>query len=175
MEAGLSGIRSVGPFDGWLRDAILNFKYYDEWARVEQLGECLARIVVEMEPAGAMVPVPLHPTRLRARGYNQSALLAKVLSDSLGVPMVEAASRIRATDQQARLSGAQRVANVDGAFAVRPGFDPAGMHLILVDDVITTGATINACARALVAGGAASVRAVTLARQLDHKSDVSSP
>jgi ComF family protein len=122
-----------------------------------------------------MVPVPLHPTRLRTRGYNQSALLAKVVSDSLGVPMVEAASRVRATDQQARLSGAQRVANVDGAFAVSPGFDPAGMHLILVDDVITTGATINSCARALVAGGAASVRAVTLARQLDHKSDVSSP
>lgn len=165
----------MGPFEGWLRDAILSFKYYDEWARVEQLGDCLPRVVADMEPSGVLVPVPLHPSRLRVRGYNQSALLAKAVSDSLGVPVVEAASRIRATDQQARLSGAERVANVDGAFAVSPGFDPAGLHLILVDDVITTGSTINACARVLVAGGAASVRAVTLARQMDHDTNVSMP
>jgi ComF family protein len=175
MEPGLAEIRSVGPFDGWLRDAILSFKYHDEWGRVEQLGQCLARVVAEMEPVGTLVPVPLHPSRLRARGYNQSALLAETVSAILGVPVVGAASRIRATDQQARLSGAQRVANVDGAFAVSPGFDPRGLHLILVDDVITTGSTINACARVLVAGGATSVRAVTLARQMDHESYVDRP
>lgn len=168
MAPGLSGVRSVGPYDGWLRESVLNFKYYDEWARVEQLAECLARVVADLAPAGGLVPVPLHPSRLRSRGYNQSALLANAVSERLGIPIVEAVQRIRATDQQARLSGAQRVVNVEGAFAVTPGFDPAGMDLILVDDVITTGSTINACARVLVAGGAASVRAVTLARQLDH-------
>lgn len=167
MEPGLAAVRSLGPFDGWLRDSILNFKYYDEWARVEQLGGALARVVAEMGPVDGLVPIPLHASRLRSRGYNQSALLATVVGTSLGVPVAEAVTRIRATDQQARLSGAERVVNVEGAFAIPPDYDPAGMRLVLVDDVITTGSTINACARVLVAGGA-SVRAVTLARQMDH-------
>lgn len=166
MASGLAQVRSVGPFSGWLREAILNFKYHDEWARAEHLGLELAQVVATMPPVDALVPVPLHRSRLRSRGYNQSALLANVAGDIHRVPVLDAISRTRSTAQQTTLSAAERAANVAGAFALAPGFDPAGRSLLLIDDVVTTGSTLNACAELLAEHGAAVVRAVTLARQL---------
>lgn len=164
--SGLAQVRSVGPFSGWLREAILCFKYHDEWARAEHLGHALARVVATMPPVDALVPVPLHRSRLCARGYNQSALLAKVVGDVLDLPVVEAIRRTRPTAQQTTLSAAERAANVAGAFALAPSYNPAGRSLVLIDDVVTTGSTLNACAELLARHGAAAVKAATLARQL---------
>lgn len=166
MVPGLRQVRSVGPFTGWLRDAIHSFKYHHEWARFEHLGPQLATIVAKMQPLDGLVPVPLHRSRLRDRGFNQSAVLATMVGERLGLPVVSALERTRATVQQTGLSATERQQNVDGAFAVANGIDLGGANLLLIDDVVTTGAVLNACATTLVRGGAASVRAATLARQV---------
>ncbi len=115
--------------------------------------------------ADVVVPVPLHPRRLAERGYNQAALLAAHVADELDAPhAARALARVRPTLQQARCDRDARLANVDGAFAARPGAVLSGLRVALVDDVITTGATLSACAGALRAAGAASVVAVVLAR-----------
>jgi ComF family protein len=115
-------------------------------------------------PVDVIVPVPLHPARLRRRGYNQAALLARELGRRVGLPVEERAlQRVRATRSQMRLSAADRRRNVQGAFRCADG-RVRGRRVLLLDDVCTTGATLEACADALRAGGAESVWALTLAR-----------
>jgi ComF family protein len=113
-----------------------------------------------------VVPVPLHPARLAERGYNQSALLGAAAARELGAPLeARALVRTRPTAQQARLDQASRRENVAGAFAVRAGGAALrGRRVVLVDDVATTGATLEACRAALLEGGAASVTALCVAR-----------
>jgi ComF family protein len=120
-----------------------------------------------VEERAALVPVPLAATRLRERGYNQSALIARALARSGGGPTCERALvRTRATPSPTRLTPAQRVRNVSGAFRVpgeaRP--DLRGVHVVLVDDVVTTAATLVACAAALHEGGARVVSCATFGR-----------
>lgn len=110
--------------------------------------------------ADVVVPVPLHRSRRRARGFNQARELAR----RLGVPMVDVLRRIRATPSQTDLPADARHANVQNAFALKRGRGVEGLRIVLVDDVSTTGATIEACARVLRAAGAADVSAVTAAR-----------
>ena len=113
--------------------------------------------------ADVIIPVPLHAARLTERGYNQSALLARILSREVGVPIDETALvRAKATQQQATLNALERRKNVEDAFACRGNV--TSKHVVLVDDVCTTGSTLEACAVALRAAGAASVWAFTLAR-----------
>jgi ComF family protein len=115
----------------------------------------------------ALVPVPLAPERLRERGYNQSAALAVALASTLGLTVWDdVLLRTRATRSQTRLTPTERLANVAGAFRSAPAAGPRlrGAHLVLVDDVVTTAATLNACAAALVAGGARVVSFVTFGR-----------
>ena len=102
-----------------------------------------------------VVPVPMHKKRLRERGRNHSALLAEQVAALMALPQIDALERVRDTAQQALLSDAERQSNLENAF--RLVRDVAGMRLLLVDDVCTTGATANACAAALREGGAASV------------------
>lgn len=109
----------------------------------------------------ALVPVPLHSVRRRERGFNQSALLARLLSDALGIPVLEALVRTRATPSQTGLAGAARVRNVDGAFRGRQ--DLRGLRLLLVDDVVTTGATLTAASVAALACGAEGLAAMATA------------
>ena len=122
-------------------------------------------IDVEAERA-ALVPVPLSPSRMRERGYNQSAVLAHPLSVAWGIPVREdLLVRSRATVTQTRLTPGERRRNVSGAF--RAATDRAslrGLHLVLVDDVVTTAATLNACAAALHDGGARILSFVTFGR-----------
>jgi ComF family protein len=113
-----------------------------------------------LDDVSAAVPVPLHRRRLRARGFNQAAEIAK----HLGLPVLAALRRVRATRSQTDLPAARRHANVRDAFALGRGAEVAGLRLVLVDDVSTTGATLEACARVLAAAGAADVRALTAAR-----------
>ena len=114
----------------------------------------------------AIVPLPLHRSRLRERGFNQSALLARSVAGHLGVPVVEALERVRPTRSQVGLGRAARKRNVADAFAAR-GVMRAGLALGLVDDVATSGATLASAAAALHEAGAASVVAVTFALALE--------
>lgn len=110
--------------------------------------------------ADLVVPVPLHRARERARGFNQARELARYL----GLPVASALSRTRSTASQADLPAAKRDANVRGAFSWRKDASVDGAIVVLVDDVVTTGATLNACAAPLLVAGAKEVRALTAAR-----------
>ena len=151
---------AYGPHDEWLRTAILRYKYHGEWARKTHLGLLLVPILAGVGEIDAIVPVPLHKKRLAWRGYNQAALLAEVAGGALGIPVMTPLVRTRATGQQVVLAPEERHRNVAGAFAVT---GPARGHLVVIDDVITTGATARACRDALLAGGAARVTLVSLA------------
>jgi ComF family protein len=164
--ANLEQVRSVGPFDGWLRGAVVQFKYHGEWARTAHLGVLLASSVAHLERVDTLVPVPLHPTRLRQRGFNQSQLLAQFAGDRLGVEVSDALIRTRRTDAQVTLGAEQRKANVAGAFTIKPNIVVAGLSIVLIDDVVTTGSTLSACAKELIGAGAVSVKAVSLAREM---------
>lgn len=163
----MDAARAAGPYAGWLRAAIQAFKFEDESDRAGHLAGLLAAAVADAGPFDLAVPVPLHPSRLRERGYNQSALLAAGVARAVGADAADALVRIRATSQQAKLDAAARRANVAGAFAVAPGLAPdalVGRTVLLIDDVATTGSTAGACAAVLVAAGAARVVLGTLAR-----------
>jgi competence protein ComFC len=162
----LEQVRSVGPFDGWLRSAVVELKYHGEWARAVHLSEPLAAAVTHMPQADALIPVPLHVARLRQRGFNQSLLLAQRTGSLLGIEVKDALIRTRRTDAQVNLGSEQRTINVAGAFAVQPNFSVAGLAIVLIDDVITTGSTLSACAQALINAGVTSVRAASLAREM---------
>jgi ComF family protein len=166
MPTVLTNVRSVGPYAGWIRDAIIRFKYEGEWARAEQLGPLLADALSDMSRCDALVPVPLHSRRYRQRGYNQSRLLAEQAGRRIEIGVRDVLVRQRATVPQVRLGAAARMANVGGAFALRLDEQVKGQDLVLVDDVITTGSTLAACATVLLDAGAKSVGVLTVAREL---------
>lgn len=154
---------SLGPFESPLRDAVHALKYGGR----HRSARGLARRIVERAPGGlfegvdALVAVPLGSNRERERGFNQASLLAQALAELSGKRAVDGLRRIRETAPQTGLGAEARAANVRGAFAASGRF--AGTYL-LVDDVATTGATLEACASALKSAGARVVRAVTVAR-----------
>lgn len=157
-------IRSAHPFDGWVRNAVHSFKYEGERARARHLGDLLPPLLPAGANVDAVIPVPLHPKRLRQRGFNQAALLAERLAESHGgIPVVEIERRGSVTPQVG-LSADQRSANVAGAFVVPDPRGLAGLDIVLIDDVVTTTATMTACARAIADAGAASIRCLSVAR-----------
>ena len=173
-------VRAVGPYDGRLRDLLHALKYDGRRSLAPALAARLRAQAAELlETADLAVPVPLHAARRRARGFNQ----AHDLAAGLGLPVLAALRRVRATAAQTSLSAAARRRNVRGAFALAPlgrhgmPWPPsprrrraamaaavAGRVVVLVDDVVTTGATLAACAAVLREAGAAEVRGVTVAR-----------
>ena len=155
----------MAVFEDRLRHAIHKLKYRRLAALAEPLGDAMARFYLQSPlPADMIVPVPLHPRRQRDRGYNQAALLANRLGRATCLPVRPAALiRVRATVAQMSLNAAQRKENVDGAFRC-DDLTVRGQHVLLIDDVCTTGATLDACAVALKMAGAAEVRGLTLAR-----------
>ncbi len=161
----LDGLRSAAWYVGPLRNAIHRLKYRGQRVLAEPLGAILLQgWRREPPPAELLVPVPLHSRRTRERGYNQATLLAQQLGRATGLP-VDALSlqRIRHTRSQVDLSAGERLANVEGAFACR-GQAFRGRAVCLIDDICTTGATLQASAVALREAGAATVWAFTLAR-----------
>jgi ComF family protein len=160
--------RSYGVYDGPLVRAILLLK----WERMEPLGAWFADRLAEVvtrEPqwlaADVVVPVPLHKDRERARGYNQAGLISKPLAKKLRLPhRAVLLMRTRPRPNQQILSLEERWASVRGAFATRPGSQVDKKRVLLIDDVMTTGATLDACARALLESGAKSVLGLTVAR-----------
>ncbi len=152
-------------FDGSIRKAIHQLKYRYSRDMAVPLGEMLISFWKKTPlPAELLLPVPLSPRRLRERGYNQSRLLAERLGASAGIAVCDnALRRQRHTQSQARLNAEQRRKNVAGAFAC-VGNTVRDKQILLIDDVCTTGATLEACSIALKQGGAGSVWALTLAR-----------
>ncbi len=159
--------RAAGAYAGALSAIVHALKYQHRTSLAKPLGDLIARHCGDaLHGADLVVPVPLHPSRQRARGFNQAALLARALP----LPCAEALARVRATPSQTDLPADRRRLNVKGAFAVVPRDRQraalSGRCLVLVDDVATTGATLGECAKVLREAGAREVRAVTAARAL---------
>jgi len=153
---------------GVVRDLIHRFKYNRHFYLRHQLtawlGEGLADARVQAGRIDALVPVPLHPAKEREREFNQADVLGRLLAQRSGIPLTRALRRIRYTTTQTRLDREERMENLRGAFKMRQDCIVTDRHLLLLDDVFTTGSTVNECARVLRQAGAASVRVLTVAR-----------
>ena len=160
----IDGTRATAFFEGNLRVAIHAFKYDQRRELAKPLGKLLCDYLsAHPLPADAIIPVPLHAERERARGYNQSTLLAQELGRTQRLPVwADGLTRTRATRPQIELDARQRRENVHDAFAATA--QVAGKQILLIDDVCTTGATMEACGVALKARGAQSVWGLAVAR-----------
>ena len=168
LKTEIDGIRSLFHFEGTIRQAIHEFKYHN----LRALSGCLAKLIfryLELNPIPGeiLVPVSLYTRRLRQRGYNQSSLIANELGKLTGLPVVEGCLfRSKDTPPQTRTTSVDaRRKNVVDAFSCQDQ-RLRGKHIMLVDDVCTSGATLEACAVALKTGGASSVWGLTLAREI---------
>ena len=153
---------------GLVRELVHRFKYdrclYHRQPRSEWLAETLDDARITAHRFDYLVPVPLHSARMRHREFNQADVLAQLLAERHGERVLHALKRVRYTTTQTRLDREERRQNLRNAFRVRHSRRVSGSHLILVDDVFTTGSTVDECARVLKESGAASVRVVTVAR-----------
>ena len=159
--------RAVARFeDGPARKLAHRLKYSDRAELVRPIARWMARAGADiLAEADLLAPVPLHPRRLWRRRFNQAALLAREVSRETGKPCdVGALLRVKATQSQVGLSRAQRAENVQGAFRVADGAAVKGANVVLIDDVLTSGATANAAARALLRAGASRVDVLVFAR-----------
>jgi ComF family protein len=164
---GLSGFDaaySFGEYDGALRKLIHLFKYSGVYPLAGELGGMMLSALPRDVRYDVAVPMPLHWLRRWRRGFNQSELLARVAGRRLGVPVRNAVRRRKSAPAQAGLTAAERRKNVAGAFEVSQRKHVEGRHVLLIDDVLTTGATAAACARALKRAGATRVTVLTLSR-----------
>ena len=163
----IDGIRSAFLFQGIVRQAVLQFKYRHLKALAVQLSELIAEFLSSYPLKGeVLIPVPLYPKRLRQRGYNEATLLATELGKLISLPVEDnILVRVKDAMPQARTrSAAERRLNVYDAFACHQSLE--GKQILLIDDVCTTGSTLDACARALKAAGSGSVWGLTVAREM---------
>jgi|HigsolmetaAR201D_1030396.scaffolds.fasta_scaffold12174_2 ComF family protein len=164
MPASLTSVTILYLFNGPLRQVVHRYKYHSVRRLAQPLGGLMAEQWQQrMCPVDALIAVPLHHTRLAERGFNQAEELARVIAGKLRIPLLEGGLvRIRATAQQARLDAKERARNMQGAFVWQSSTPPA--HVLLIDDILTTGATMGACADVLRAAGAQQVSGLVLAR-----------
>lgn len=169
----VSRIRAATVYDDYSRELILQLKHADRTDVAPLLARWIARAGAEvLETADAILPVPMHPWRLLLRRYNQAAEIGRPLAKLAAKPFwPDVLRRRRDTQTQAGRSRTGRRRNVQAAFAVPEGrrAEVAGRRLVLVDDVLTTGTTAEACARALLGAGAVSVDVVVVARVKDRR------
>ncbi len=166
--------RAAWLFEGPARETIHKFKYNRRFALAPRLARAMANapatsIMLEAWQPQCLVPVALHSSRARARGFNQSALLARELGALFDLPAHDLLRRNRRTPPQVGLNLKERRQNVRQAFEINQNLwrkhDLDGARILLIDDVFTTGATLNECARVLIQAGASAVGALTIARQ----------
>jgi len=163
--------RAAVRYDDTAKALVHGLKYQDRSDLAPVMGRWMARAGRELlDDAEVMVPVPLHWRRAWSRRFNQSGLLARVVATQAGLPVAsDALRRVKATRQQVGLTRSERSDNVQGAFQVPPHRRSAiaGRHVVLVDDVLTSGATVDACARALLRAKARQVDVLVFARVVD--------
>lgn len=168
MELSFSRARAAVLAKGVVLDVIHRYKYHGALWHEPFLAELLIDQAVPVlggERWDWLIPIPLHPVRQREREFNQAERLARRLSEASGIPLnVRVLRRVEPTRTQTQLTRDQRTANMRRAFALRPESPVCRRRIVLVDDVLTTGATANACARVLEAAGAAEVCVWTVAR-----------
>jgi ComF family protein len=162
--------RTAALYEGALKEMIHRFKYQGVFPLKQVLGDLLEPVLKGMRRelrVDLLVPVPLHIRRLRERGFNQALLLVKELSTRSGIPYQERAlAKIKETPEQISLKKRERAKNLKGVFTVTDEGAIKGKRVVLVDDVFTTGATVNECSRALLKAGAKQVAVLTVARAL---------
>ena len=169
--AGLAILPGLVRYDEVARTLVHHLKYHDRTDLAPTMGRWMARAGHELlDTADVLVPVPLHWRRAFSRRFNQAGALAKAIGRASGVPVArDALRRVRPTEHQIGLSRAQRATNVQGAFKVPPErrHEIQGRRIVLVDDVLTSGATSDACARALLRAKAAQVDLLVFARVVE--------
>ena len=162
--------RTCALYEGALKEAIHRFKYGGVFPLVSVFGDLLYPVFQGLSrnyPVDLLIPVPLHMKRLRERGFNQALLLVKELSKRTGIPYAERAlKKINDTPVQSTLKKRERKKNLTRAFQVKDRETIRGKAVVLVDDVYTTGTTVNECSRALRTAGAERVAVLTVARAL---------
>jgi ComF family protein len=156
--------RACGVYEGSLRSLIHLLKYRKMTPLAIPLAERMRGLIGALGPVDVVVPVPLYRSRLWGRGFNQALTLSRLIARPAGLPLSNALCRRKRTRPQAGLSHGARRRNVEGAFAVRDRGAIRGKRVLLVDDVMTTGATATACAKVLKRAGAVSVAVLTAAR-----------
>jgi ComF family protein len=160
--------RAVGLYEGVLKESILLFKYKGKTGLGDKLAELMIRSLENIgwcNNIDIIVPVPLHKTRLKERGYNQAELLAIKIGKRFDIPVIcNKLQRIKHTNVQTYLRKQDRIDNIKGAFQVNSGEIFCRKTLLLIDDVFTTGATVNECSRVLKQAGAKEIFVFTLAR-----------
>ncbi len=161
---GFDRLVALFRYEGEPRDMVLQMKFANKLASARLMGELLLEALpYHLDKPDILLPVPLHASRIRHRGYNQSLELARPVAEGWGVRLwPQAARRLKATGKQSRLHARQRVTNIRGAFEVPE--DVRGCSVLLLDDVATTGATLDELARSLKKAGAREVNAVVFAR-----------
>ncbi len=159
-------VHAAGRYQGSIKDAVHRLKYRNQFILAQPLGLILAEVVANSSPESSLdfiIPVPLHPQRLRSRGYNQALEIARPLSRQLGLPIqTRLLQRSRNTPPQQGLSADQRSRNLRKAFVLdRP---IPGIRALLVDDIMTTGETVRECCRTLAQGGAKDIQVAVVGR-----------
>jgi ComF family protein len=158
---------AIGYFEGSLREAVHQFKYRPCRALGRPLGQWMADTIRLTAEIDVVMPVPLHVKRLRQRGFNQALLLADCISKKHRIPLsCDNLLRVKPTLPQVELNEKERIKNVAGAFALRQTGFVLEKRVLLIDDVFTTGATMNECSVVLKDAGATQVTALTLARAI---------
>jgi len=158
---------SLFPYQSPLRETIVLFKYRGKRSLTKHFIQAMIPALPNLPTIDALLPVPLHPQRLREREYNQSLLLAHGLSQHLQIPLLlSCLLRVRPTAPQTSLSKKERLTNLHRAFAVDDVSRIAGKRILLIDDVFTTGTTLHECAKTLRKAGSGPVYGLTLARML---------
>jgi len=164
------GIYSAGVYEGALREAVTRFKFHKRKNLAHPLGvllvQYLSQTPLKIEELDMIVPVPLHPSRHRERGFNQAELLAEVVAKYHELPVIKAIKRTKNTKANFDLPRDERLTNVAEAFEISQEGQVENKRILLLDDIYTTGATIAECCKILKTGGAKRVEIVTLSRAM---------
>ena len=164
--------RSAFAYEDLVRDLMHDIKFRRRKHVAQGLGRLWADMIKTSIPDDSiLVPLPMHPQKKRERGFDQAEVMAQAIAETSGTKLSAILERIKDTPPQSGLHPRQRVDNISGAFQIKPSCNVTGKNCILIDDIYTTGASLNECAKVLIQGGASKVFTMTLAITLKKASD----